>query len=270
MASNQRQGTNPVSGKSYVNYGRAITWTDGRQVRLQIATDITEIKRLEDELRQKYKLEAVGLLAGGMAHNFNNSLGVILGNVELSKIKLTSAPEEAGNLLDNAKQAILHTRNLVKQVLTYSRQSMHDKNPLQLSLAVDETMKLLRSTIPSSVVIDTRIASDLPLIQADASQIQEALINLCNNALHAMNEKGMLSVRLDHVRPGNDRIPTDLRENANDYVRLEVEDTGRASATKTSTKSSTRSLPPRTWIREPGWGCRPYRGSSTSIRVLSR
>ena len=107
-------------------------------------------KDLEKELRQKHKMEAVGYMAGGMAHNFNNDLSIILGNVELSQMK--QAPNsEAIPLLENAKIAVRHSRDLVKKIITYSRRGTQVKVPIQLSSIIDETLSLIRSTLPSSV-----------------------------------------------------------------------------------------------------------------------
>ncbi|MCK4690217.1 MAG: transporter substrate-binding domain-containing protein, partial [Desulfuromonadales bacterium] len=141
-------------------------------------------QELETQLCQKYKMEAVGLIAGGIAHDFNNNLAIILGNIELSLRKIPSQSEIAPHLR-NAKVAILRARDLVQQILTYSRQEVQNLQPVKLPLVIDETLKLLRATIPTTVEIETDIAHSHAMINADSTQIQEVLINLCNNAVHA-------------------------------------------------------------------------------------
>ena len=218
---------NPVNGNYYVNHDRAIQWTDGRIVRLQIATDITELKSMEAQLQQKYKMEAVGLMAGGMAHNFNNNLAIILGNVELSQFKLPK-DSEIIPLLKNAKIAILRSRDLIQNILTYSREGIQNKAPIKLPPVIDETLKLLHSTIPATIDLQQTIndnSRDIT-INADSSRIQEALINLCNNAVHAMNEHGKLRVQLETVELQSQDIPAQYECKPGRYTRLSVQDDG--------------------------------------------
>jgi PAS domain S-box-containing protein len=189
--------------------------------------DITERLNLEAQLRQKSKMEAVGVMAGGMAHNFNNNLSIILGNLELSKLKLPPQ-SEVGEFLDNAKIATVRSRDLVKQVMTYSRTEDPLQEPLQLSLLLEETISLLNSTIPTSVELQKLVSPDCAqgFIQADASQIQECLLNLCNNAVHAMNEKGELILRLERVELEQKDIPARYDCSPGAYLCLSVQDSG--------------------------------------------
>jgi len=220
-----QQGENPVTGRYYVDYGRIVPWDGGRLASLQIKTDITEVKRMEEQLRRKYKMEAVGLLAGGVAHNFNNSLGVILGNIELALLKLDQNDASA-ELLKNARSAILNTRSLIKKILNYSRQQTQEQGLVQLGLVVDETMKLLRSAVPLEIDFSLHIEDDLPLIMADDSQLQEIIINLCNNAVHAMDKQGLLSVSLTLVHLSEEQLHEHADAAAGDYLCLQVCDTG--------------------------------------------
>ena len=184
-------------------------------------------KDLEKELRQKHKMEAVGYMAGGMAHNFNNDLSIILGNVELSQMK--QAPNsEAIPLLENAKIAVRHSRDLVKKIITYSRRGTQVKVPIQLSSIIDETLSLIRSTLPSSVNLQQIISpeSSSVVIDADATQIQEVLVNLCNNAVHAMDEKGVLKISLEPVELTQKDIPAQYEQTPGRYAKLSVQDTG--------------------------------------------
>ncbi|MCK5069852.1 MAG: transporter substrate-binding domain-containing protein, partial [Desulfocapsa sp.] len=201
---------------------------------IEYSKDITERKQaeqerleLEGQLRQKHKMEAVGYMAGGMAHNFNNDLSIILGNVELSQMK--QAPNsEAIPLLENAKIAIRHSRDLVKKIITYSRRGTQVKVPIQLSSIIDETLSLIRSTLPSSVNLQQIISpeSSSVVIDADATQIQEVLVNLCNNAVHAMDEKGVLKISLESVELTQKDIPAQYEQTPGRYAKLSVQDTG--------------------------------------------
>jgi PAS domain S-box-containing protein len=195
--------------------------------------DITESKRIEKErielqtqLTQKHKMEAVGYLAGGMAHNFNNNLSIILGNIELSLLKIQNP--KVHEHLKNAKIGIMRSRDLVKKIITYSRKGIQAKAPIQLLNIVDETITLLRSTLPVTIHLHKSIKSTegTGLIFADASQIQEVLINLCNNAVHAMNEKGELDISLESATLEEKDIPSQYEATPGLYVKLSVKDTG--------------------------------------------
>lgn len=221
------QGENPLSGKHYMNHDRAIRWTDGRIVRLQISTDISEIKTLEAQLRQKYKMEAVGLMAGGIAHDFNNILTIIMTNLELMHRKMTE-DNPLLTRLEQAKLASQRASDLVKQILTYSRQGKHNLKSVQLAFIIEESMKLLRSTTPASIEILTQIdlAAKNEKIEADSTQIEEVLINLCTNAIHAMGEKGLLTVALKKEVLQAGSLPDHPNTITGHYLKLTVSDTG--------------------------------------------
>lgn len=184
-------------------------------------------KKLESELRQKYKMEAVGLMAGGIAHNFNNNLAIILGNIELAKLKFRGDSAILTHF-DDAITAVQRSRDLTKQILSYSRQDNHELVTVKLSLIVEETLKLLRSTVPSTVALNYRpqpTAEDA-MVKADSTRIQEALINLCNNAVQAMDESGELAIGLKITALQQDDIPVRYSCAPGSYVCLEVKDTG--------------------------------------------
>jgi signal transduction histidine kinase len=184
-------------------------------------------KKLENELRQKYKMEAVGLMAGGIAHNFNNNLAIILGNLELIQLKTVDNDSIADHLRD-ANIAVQRARELTKQILTYSRRDAHPAEQIKIVKVVAETVQLLRSTIPTTVNLICRIPEELSetVVEGDSTRIQEALINLCNNAVQAMDEKGDLTIDLSkkEVRPAE--VPAGSPCRAGAYVRLSVADTG--------------------------------------------
>lgn len=182
-------------------------------------------------------MATIGVLAGGIAHNFNNNLSIILGNIEILRTKIP-AVSEMHDYLNNAKSAILSCRDLVMQILTYSSQGPHHKKPVVLSLVLEETIMLMTSILSTTVKLQTTTspAAAEAAIKADSSQIQEILINLCNNAVQAMEEKGVLTITLDAVdiRPQDIPIPYDRVPGA--YLKLSVKDTGRGIAADTVDK----------------------------------
>jgi len=146
------QGRNPITDKWYINYDRAIDWTDGRLVRLQIATDISNLKRMEEELRQSHKMESVGTLAGGIAHDFNNILGIILGNTELAMDDLPEWNPARLNL-EEIRTASLRAKDVVRALLSFARKTRLVKKPTNIIPIIKESLKLLRSSIPTSIEI---------------------------------------------------------------------------------------------------------------------
>lgn len=231
------ESKNTVTGKDYINHDRVIEWIDGRLVHLQVSTDISHRKSMEKQLRQKYKMEAVGIMAGGMAHNFNNSLSIILGNLELAKMKMALNPEVDG-YLTNAKIAVHRSTELIQKIVTYSRQGDHEKVTIQLSLVIKETLKLFRSTMPTTMNLKQHISSDSHdlMVQVDTSQVQECLINLLNNAMHAMDEEGDLTVTLEHVELQQHDIPAQYDCHPGHYAKLSVQDSGTGISAETIDK----------------------------------
>jgi two-component system cell cycle sensor histidine kinase/response regulator CckA len=181
---------------------------------------------LEARYSQFQHLQAIGTLAGGIAHDFNNILFGIQGYAELA---LEDAPEgstQAGNLTE-----ILHgchrAKELVHQILAFSRQDRIEKMPVYLTPLIKETVKLLRASIPSSIAIQTQYAPDLPRVDAKPNRIHQVIMNLCTNAAQAIgNAPGTIRITLDlkNVAPSPDA--PDSRLPSGDYVRLVVQDDG--------------------------------------------
>ncbi len=219
------QEQDPHSKRWYVNHDRVIKWTDGRPAKLQIATDITELKKMEAELRQSHKMEAIGTLAGGIAHDFNNILSSIIGFTELALDDV-----EKGTLLeDNLRQVLTagnRAKDLVKQILAFARQSDEQVKPIQVSAIIKEALKLIRSSIPTTVQINSHIHSD-SLIMGNPSQVHQLVMNLCTNAAHAMEKGGgRLDVGLEDVPLSHDGSGERGYLAPGDYLRLTVSDTG--------------------------------------------
>jgi PAS domain S-box-containing protein len=198
-----------------------------------IVEDITERKRAEEEneklqaqFRQAQKMEAIGTLAGGIAHDFNNILSSVLGYTELS---LDDAEE--GTRLRNNLQTVLsageRATDLVQQILAFSRQSEREFSPIQVKLIIKEALKLLGSTLPTSIEIRQEIQSD-SLAFGDPTQIHQVLLNLCTNADHAMREKGgLLEVTLVDVELDSLFTAKHPDMKPGTHLRLMVRDTGR-------------------------------------------
>ncbi len=182
---------------------------------------------LEDQLRQVYKMEAIGTMAGGIAHDFNNSLAIILGNVELSLLKIPPSSPLKG-YLNNAKTTILKAKDLVQKILLYSRQGIQNKGSLVLSEHLNDLLSMLRPTIPATVDVRLNIATNATYasISADPTQLQQILLNLCNNGVQAMQEKGHLDIGLELVELGEQDLPKGRDFKSGDYACLAVSDDG--------------------------------------------
>ncbi len=182
-----------------------------------------EKKKLRDQLYQTQKLEAIGTLAGGIAHDFNNILGIILGFAEIA---LGEHAERglASGALDQIVKATHRARELVKQILTFSRRTQQDRRLVQVSSLVKEALKMLRASLPTTI----EIRSDLQgqgMVNADPVQIHQIIMNLCTNSYHAMRPHGgVLTVGLADVEFGERTPHPDLPNGA--YMRLTVRDTG--------------------------------------------
>lgn len=183
-----------------------------------------ERRLLEEQLRESQKLEALGTLAGGIAHDFNNLLGGIIGYAELVRAAATSEATRAdvAELLQYAERG----KQLVKQILIFTRQESRERRPLSLAQTVDEAGRMLRATLPATIEMKIQVDSQAPRVLADATSVHQVLMNLANNAAHAMPNGGKLSIDLESyfVRDSVARANPDLREGP--YVRLSVRDTG--------------------------------------------
>jgi PAS domain S-box-containing protein len=185
-----------------------------------------EQERLEAQLRHAQKMETIGTLAGGIAHDFNNLLMPILGHVELVLASVPPDSELRGDL-EPMRDAARRARDLVKRILTFARGTEQAFGPVRLPVVVDESVRLLRSSIPSTIAIRTEIAVDVAPIEGDGSQIHQVIMNLCTNAYHAMRDRGgQLEVLLDMapIDPSLAALHPGLAGAA--VVRLQVRDTG--------------------------------------------
>ena len=187
--------------------------------------DLTEYKTMEDQLRQSSKMEAIGTLAGGIAHDFNNILSAIMGYADLALTR-SEADLETRRYVEKIRQAGKRATDLVKQILTFSRQGEQETKPLRIRIVIKEALKLLRASLPATIAIDTDLRSKR-LIMADPTQVHQIVMNLCTNAAHAMRDTGgSLTVATSDTTLDEDflRRHPDARPGA--HVRLGVYDTG--------------------------------------------
>lgn len=190
--------------------------------------DITEMKQLEKKLRQSQKMEAIGTLAAGIAHDFNNVLTAITGYTELSLMKLDTESPVRSSLIQ-VHEAGMRAAELVKQILTFTRQAEQTMKPVPLGTIVKEVLKLLRSTLPATI----EICQDIPdtdshcTVMADPTQLHQVLMNLGTNASHAMGDHGgRLSVSLNRVELDESFLEHHRGLKPGTYARLTVSDTG--------------------------------------------
>ena len=189
-----------------------------------IARDITERKKLEENLRQAQKMESLGTLAGGIAHDFNNILAIILGHASLHK-RHESTPEKFSQSIEAIVSATNRGAGLVRQLLTFARKADTLVEPIELNETIRDLLKLLHETFPKTVLIETDLAPDLPPISGDSTQINQVLINLCVNARDAMPAGGKLMI-VTKMMSGSSVRQRFPEASAHAYEQIVVTDTG--------------------------------------------
>jgi PAS domain S-box-containing protein len=186
----------------------------------------TQRAALEAQLRQTQKLDALGQLAGGIAHDFNNILTGISAYTELALLD-ADRPEEVRSHLAQVRRATERATDLVRQILTFSRQNAQERKPTRLHAVMREALKLLRSSIPKTITIVDQLDPRAPVVLADSSQIHQVVMNLCTNATHAMQDRpGSLTITLDTLRVDSSDAPNQLHLEPGVYARIRVVDTG--------------------------------------------
>ncbi len=207
---------------------------NGRPTILAAIRDVTERQRaenarneLEAQLRQAQKMEAIGHLTGGIAHDFNNILTSIMGYVALAADRSSArADPKLEHYLDQAQSSVHRARDLIHQMLTFSRGQRGEPRAMSLAQGVTNSAKLLRSTLPSSIEVLTQLRRDLPRTMLDPVHLEQILLNLCINARDAMHSSGTIRVTLDVQAPG-ERVCASCRQRIEGtFLELSVADTG--------------------------------------------
>ncbi|MDF1614166.1 response regulator [Desulfurivibrio dismutans] len=196
------------------------------EMRQALLAENQQREKMAAQLRQAQKMEAVGTLAGGVAHDFNNILTPIIGYCELAKMQLTPAEQEkfqVHEILQAAKRA----RDLVQQILTFSRRQDQERSLLELQPIIKENIKLLRSSLPATIEIKFDLEAACGPVLADLTQMQQVILNLCTNAAQAMEERGgTLEINLRRVEIGDSEQFGREPLLPGSYACLTVSDTG--------------------------------------------
>ncbi len=189
--------------------------------------DVTEKKELENKLRQSQKMETIGTLAGGIAHDFNNLLGAILGFAEIAREDVCHGRKPQENHLDQIMKAGNRAKDLVRQILAFSRRSETQRIPVQPAMIVKEAAGLLRSSLPTTIEIQQDIDSEASFILADPTQIHQILINLCTNSFHAMEKTGgIATISLKNKTYSKEDLLSQPEIQPGLFVQLSVRDNG--------------------------------------------
>lgn len=219
---------NPVnrdgSSRPYLYHGTMVH-IEGRAYVIGTAFDISDRKMMEEELQQALKMEAIGTLAGGIAHDFNNILAAILGYTELSRMLEAGKDSKLADYLSNIHSSTLRARDLVQQILTFSRKGEQERAALEVLPLIKETLKMLRSIIPANIIIKEELESTGAVILANPTQIHQVLMNLCTNGYQAIGSaNGTIRVSLNtvnHVLHGRGE-----RKDSSVCLHLQIADDG--------------------------------------------
>jgi PAS domain S-box-containing protein len=203
------------------------------QVTLRDITDRklveAEKKQLETQLQQSQKMESIGTLAGGIAHDFNNILGIIIGNTELAMDDVLEGNPAHFNL-EEIRTASIRAKDIVRQLLSFSRKTAQERKPIQIIPIIKDSLKFLRATIPTSIDIRQDIQAIDDTILADPTQIHQVMMNLCTNASHAMETEGIIEIGIENVVLDEDSAVLYTDMTPGNYVKVIVSDTGQGIA----------------------------------------
>ena len=205
----------------------------GKPATLNFLTDITERRQAEEEkqklekhLRRSEKMEAIGTLAGGIAHDFKNILGAVMGYTQLTQFDLPKGSPLHYNL-DQVLKASVRARGLVNQILSFSRQGEQEQRPIHILPVVKEALKLIRASLPKSIEIKKELDLKEDTILGDPTQIHQVIMNLCTNAAQAMQGgKGLIDIHLEEIALSKEDLKAFPKLIPGSYLRLSVVDTG--------------------------------------------
>jgi signal transduction histidine kinase len=194
--------------------------------RVTVARDVSERKQVEGQLHQAQQLEAVGILAGGFAHHFNNILAIILGFTQMSLEEVPPGSAMRNNLQE-VFMAGRRAQDLVRQILTFSRCTPTQRRPVSLSVLLRDAVINMRATLPATIVMQQHITADPSIVLGDAIELHQVIIQLLANAAEAMEQTGgVLDVHLDSLEVAAASAPNSPGLKPGSYVRYTVRDTG--------------------------------------------
>jgi PAS domain S-box-containing protein len=229
---------------------------------LIVNTDITDKKKLEAQFLRAQRLESIGTLSGGIAHDLNNILTPILAISQLLPLTIPQADEQTKHLFDVLENSAKRGATLVKQVLSFARGVQGDRTPLQVKHIISEIKDFARNTFPKSIEIQVGLPDNLRLISADATQIHQVLMNLCVNARDAMPNGGTLSLKAENIDIDQNYVKMNLDAGVGNYVVVTVADTG----TGIPPETKMRIFEPFFTTKEQGKGT--GLGLSTTIGII--
>ena len=190
-----------------------------------IGTDITERKNLEEQLRHSQKLEAIGQLAGGVAHEFNNMLQIIHGYTEMALSKIGS-PDLAVDYLKHIKDASERAARLTAQLLAFGRKQKLETKYIDLNNLISNQMKMLKVVIGENIDYELKSSADEVLVSGDPGLLEQVLLNLCINARDAMSSSGKLTIETGSLFPGDDFRQSHPWASSHEYALISIQDTG--------------------------------------------
>jgi PAS domain S-box-containing protein len=242
---------------------RSIVGPNQEQMLLLSCEDITDQKRVEDaleqsekQLRQRQKMEAIGTLAGGIAHDFNNILGAILGYSELAMTQAKKEPRLI-SYLEEVLTAGHRAKELVKQILAFSRRSDQEREAVDLNGMVEEALRMVRATLPTTIEIRSTLAMDSAVVFADPTQIHQVIMNVCANAEHAMRKQGgVLTLTVTSIEVTENSIKQFPELKPGTYLQLTIQDSGQGVPDKVLERIFEPFFTTKTWNYCGAW--RPY------------
>lgn len=201
------------------------------------AQDITEKRRLKEQLHHAQKMESLGTLAGGIAHDFNNILAAIMGYAQLAQGYNQDNPRMS-KALEQILRGGSRAAELVKHILTFSRKTVHSRSTIKIQDIIEEVVALLRSSLPPSIRIEQDLQQDCQMIIADSAKIHQVLMNLCTNAFHAMQgmDNGLLQISLREKELTGDEVVSDQSVKSGRYLEMSVRDNGHGMKKETREK----------------------------------
>jgi len=199
---------------------------ENARVHGKLKKQLMENKRIERELAESEKFRALGQMSAGVAHDFNNILSAILGYADMAMYS-PGDPDRIKESLEQVLKACKRAKELVSHILAFSRHSQQERLPVQMEHIVQEALKLLRASIPSTIDIQVHIEPDSGAILADPTQIHQVLMNLCTNAQHAMeNSGGILGISVSPIEVTDEEVESNPDLTPGPYVKLRVSDNG--------------------------------------------